>query len=72
MSHPQDTALLLRRYPIRERDDASDISQERVDETTKREYEWIGLDREQLRNTPIEFNRGALWAERYLKEKNAS
>ena len=36
------------------------------------EREWIGLDTEQMRNTPIEFNRGALWAERYLKEKNAS
>ena len=32
--------------------------------------EWIGLDHEQMRNTPIEFNRGALWAERYLKERN--
>ena len=36
--------------------------------TEKRE--WIGLDPEMMRNTPIEFNRGALWAERYLKEKN--
>ena len=34
------------------------------------EKEWIGLDPEQMRNTPIEFIRGALWAERYLKEKN--
>ena len=36
----------------------------------KNQREWIGLDHEQMRNTPIEFNRGALWAERYLKEKN--
>ena len=36
----------------------------------KNQCEWIGLDHEQMRNTPIEFNRGALWAERYLKEKN--
>ena len=36
----------------------------------KNQREWIGLDPEQMRNTPIEFNRGALWAERYLKEKN--
>jgi hypothetical protein len=32
--------------------------------------EWIGLDPERMRNTSLEFNRGALWAERYLKEKN--
>ena len=36
----------------------------------KNQREWVGLDPEQMRNTPIEFNRGALWAERYLKEKN--
>jgi hypothetical protein len=34
------------------------------------EAEWIGLDKEMMRNTTLEFNRGALWAERYLKEKN--
>jgi hypothetical protein len=32
--------------------------------------EWVGLDKEAMRNTTLEFNRGALWAERYLKEKN--
>jgi hypothetical protein len=32
--------------------------------------EWVGLDPETMRNTTLEFNRGALWAERYLKEKN--
>jgi hypothetical protein len=32
--------------------------------------DWIGLDPEMMRNTSLEFNRGALWAERYLKEKN--
>jgi hypothetical protein len=32
--------------------------------------QWIGLDPEMMRNTSLEFNRGALWAERYLKEKN--
>jgi hypothetical protein len=31
---------------------------------------WVGLDPETMRNTTLEFNRGALWAERYLKEKN--
>jgi hypothetical protein len=31
---------------------------------------WVGLDKETMRNTTLEFNRGALWAERYLKEKN--
>jgi hypothetical protein len=31
---------------------------------------WVGLDKEAMRNTTLEFNRGALWAERYLKEKN--
>jgi len=49
---------------------ASDISQERVDETAKREHEWVGLDHEQMRNTTLQFNQGALWAERWLKEKN--
>ena len=63
---------------------ASDIPQEPVDETAKdrhefecprcghccQQKEWVGLDPEMMRNTPIEFNRGALWAERYLKEKN--
>jgi hypothetical protein len=33
--------------------------------------EWIGLDKETMRNTTLQFNQGALWAERYLKEKNA-
>jgi hypothetical protein len=33
--------------------------------------EWVGLDPETMRNTTLEFNRGALWAERYLKERNA-
>jgi hypothetical protein len=32
--------------------------------------DWICLDPEIMRNTSLEFNRGALWAERYLKEKN--
>jgi hypothetical protein len=32
--------------------------------------DWVGLDKETMRNTTLEFNRGALWAERYLKEKN--
>jgi hypothetical protein len=32
--------------------------------------EWIGLDKEMMRNTTLQFNQGALWAERYLKEKN--
>jgi len=33
--------------------------------------EWVGLDKEAMRNTTLQFNQGALWAERYLKEKNA-
>jgi hypothetical protein len=37
-------------------------------EPSKRE--WVGLDREMMRNTTLQFNQGALWAERYLKEKN--
>ena len=32
--------------------------------------EWVGLDKEMMRNTTLQFNQGALWAERYLKEKN--
>jgi hypothetical protein len=38
--------------------------------TTPLKKEWVGLDPETMRNTTLEFNRGALWAERYLKEKN--
>jgi hypothetical protein len=38
--------------------------------TTPLKKEWVGLDKETIRNTTLEFNRGALWAERYLKEKN--
>lgn len=49
---------------------ASDISEKHIHISDKYRHEWIGLDHEQMRNTPIEFNRGALWAERYLKEKN--
>jgi hypothetical protein len=33
--------------------------------------EWVGLDKETMHNTTLQFNQGALWAERYLKEKNA-
>jgi hypothetical protein len=32
--------------------------------------EWVGLDPETMSNTTLQFNQGALWAERYLKEKN--
>jgi len=32
--------------------------------------EWVGLDPERMRNTTLQFNQGALWAERFLKEKN--
>jgi hypothetical protein len=31
---------------------------------------WVGLDPEMMRNATLQFNQGALWAERYLKEKN--
>ena len=44
------------------------ISPSVVEAISKRE--WVGLDPETMRNTTLEFNRGALWAERYLKEKN--
>jgi hypothetical protein len=36
----------------------------------KIERKWVGLDHEQMRNTTLQFNQGALWAERWLKEKN--
>ena len=49
---------------------AIDMSEKHVHISDKYRHEWIGLDHEMMRNTPIEFNRGALWAERYLKEKN--
>jgi hypothetical protein len=31
---------------------------------------WVGLDHEMMRNTTLQFNQGALWAERYLQDKN--
>ena len=31
---------------------------------------WVGLDYKQMRNTTLQFNYGALWAERYLRKKN--
>ena len=31
---------------------------------------WVGLDYKQMRNTTLQFYYGALWAERYLREKN--
>ena len=49
---------------------ASEMSKKDVHISDKYRHKWIGLDPEMMRNTPIEFNRGALWAERYLKEKN--
>jgi len=47
-----------------------DRATEGAESLQKEKKEWIGLDPEQMRNTPTEFNRGALWAERYLKERN--
>jgi hypothetical protein len=38
--------------------------------TSPPKREWVGLDPETMRNTTLDFNHGALWAERYLKEKN--
>jgi hypothetical protein len=87
---PFENATPLYAAPVH----ASDISQERVDETAKdrqedwygqwqwrcgyergwdkamEKREWVGLDHEQMRNTTLQFNQGAIWAERILKEKN--
>jgi hypothetical protein len=49
-------------------DRIADLLEEAADALSERE--WVGLDPERMRNTPIEFNRGALWAERVLKESN--
>jgi hypothetical protein len=49
-------------------DRIADLLEEAADALS--ESEWVGLDKEMMRNTTLEFNRGALWAERYLKEKN--
>jgi len=51
---------------------ASDMSQERVDETVKREHEWKGLDGEipGLGLVTEEFYNGMLFAEDILREKN--
>jgi hypothetical protein len=49
-------------------DRIADLLEEAADALS--ESEWVGLNPEQMRNTTLEFNRGALWAERYLKEKN--
>jgi hypothetical protein len=50
---------------------ASDISQERVDETAKGKHEWVGLtDYELPEGETYDFDRGVRWAEAKLKEKN--
>jgi len=59
--------------PKQEPVDAVNISQERVDETAKREREWKGLDGEMpgLGLVTEEFYNGMLFAEDILKKKNA-
>jgi hypothetical protein len=51
---------------------ASDISQERVDETAKRKHEWVGLDGDipGLGLVTEEFYNGMLCAEDILRKKN--
>jgi hypothetical protein len=49
-------------------DRIADLLEEAANKLEKRE--WVGLDHEQMRNTTLQFNQGALWAERWLKEKN--
>jgi hypothetical protein len=51
---------------------ASDISQERVDETAKRKHEWVGLDGDipGLGLVTEEFYNGMIFAEDILREKN--
>jgi 50S ribosomal subunit-associated GTPase HflX len=51
---------------------ASDISQERVDETAKRKHEWVGLDDDipGLGLVTEEFYNGMLCAEDILRKKN--
>jgi hypothetical protein len=51
---------------------ASDISQERVDETTKRKHEWVGLDGDipGLGLVTEEFYNGMLCAEDILRRRN--
>jgi len=57
---------------IRERGDAIDISQERVDETAKRKHEWVGLgdDIPGLGLVTEEFYNGMLCAEDILRKRN--
>ena len=57
---------------IRARGDAIDISQERVDETAKREREWVGLDDDipGLGLVTEEFYNGMLCAEDILRKRN--
>jgi hypothetical protein len=51
---------------------ASDISQERVDETAKRKHEWVGLDDDipGLGLVTEEFYNGMLCAEDILRRRN--
>jgi hypothetical protein len=51
---------------------ASDISQERVDETAKRKHEWVGLDGDipGLGLVTEEFYNGMLCAEDILRRRN--
>ena len=51
---------------------ASDISQERVDETAKRKHEWVGLDGDipGLGLVTEEFYNGMIFAEDILRKRN--
>jgi len=71
-----DQAITALRQAIAEEEKqpvhASDISQERVDETAKRKHEWVGLDGDipGLGLVTEEFYNGMLCAEDILRKRN--
>jgi hypothetical protein len=49
----------------------SEVNQEIEEALKQPKREWVGLEDEDVATVKNEFNRGALWAEQILKEKNA-
>ena len=48
----------------------SEVNQEIEEALKQPKREWVGLEDEDVATVKNEFNRGALWAEQVLKEKN--
>ena len=70
-SEPRNEALRERMEALRQAlamEKFSKVNQE-IEEALK-QPKWVGLEDEDVATVKNEFNRGALWAEQVLKEKN--